>query len=120
MINWFDKKSQLPNISFKERCMHMSWCLKNDITIFFILQSWNIGFLRINDKGKLDDYCDEKGILVRYKQTKLKINDKVWGKKVYELYSEYYIKYNPEWVSLKTIKENDQRAKLRKQQGFTN
>ena len=120
MIKWINNKSQFPDITFKERLIHMSWCLKNNITIFFILNSYDIGFIRINDKNNISDYCDKTGKLITYKQRKLNTRDAVWGKKVWELYSEYYIKYNPEWIPLKTIKENERKAKLRKQQGFTN
>ena len=120
MIKWIDKKSQFPDITFKERIEHNSWCFKNNIFIFFIPKNYNEGFIRINDKNKIIDYCDNKGKLIMYKQRKLNVRDAVWGKKVWELYSEYYIKYNPNWVPLKTIKENERKTKLRKQQGFTN
>jgi hypothetical protein len=120
MIKWIDKKSQFPNITFKERLKHKSWCLKNNITIFFVPKNYDEGFLRINEKNKITDYCNEKNNLIIYKQRKLNARDPVWGKKIWELYSEYYIKYNPEWVPLKTIKENERKAKLRKHQGFKN
>lgn len=120
MIKWIDKKSKFPDITFKERLQHKSWCLKNNITIFFILKSYYEGFLRINEKNKITDHCDEKDNLIIYKQRKLNTRDAVWGKKVWELYSELYVKYNPNWVPLKTIKENERKAKKRKQQGFTN
>ena len=118
MINWFDKKMQLPDISFYERCKHMSWCLKNDITINLVIESWNNCFLRINDKGKITDHCNQYGYVIKYKQNKLRPSDKLWSKDLYELYSEYYIKYNPEFIPLKQIKRNEQKKQLRAKQGF--
>lgn len=106
-INWFNKKMQLPDISFKERLEHMNWCIKNDITIILIQEKWNHCFIRIREKGKIIDYCNNEGFLQYYKQTKLKVNDPVWAKKVYELYSEYYIKYNPEFIPLKLQKKDE-------------
>lgn len=93
-INWFNKKNQLPKVKFKNRLKHQSWCFKNDITITLIQKEWNKCFIRINEKGKIIDYCDEKGNIVYYKQNKLKPSDKSWGKKAFELYTEYYNKYN--------------------------
>ena len=93
-IDWHDKKFQVPDVSFKERLKHQSWCFKNDITINLIEYQWNKYFIRINDKGKIIDHCDEQGNLIYYKQTKLKINDKIWSKQVWLLYTEYYLKYN--------------------------
>ena len=88
MINWFNKKNQLSEVKFKDRMMHQSWCLKNDITMIIIEQQWNKCFIRINDKGNIVDDPNY------YKQSKLKVNDKQIGKKVFELYTEYYNKYN--------------------------
>jgi hypothetical protein len=88
MIDWFNKKRQLPKISFKERLMHQSWCYANDVRVEFIVVLWNIGFIRIFDKGNI---IDEP---TKYKQTKLKANDLNWSNRAFEIYTEYYNKYN--------------------------
>jgi hypothetical protein len=114
MINWANNKSQLPDISFEERTKHMGWCIDNDIIINFIVQSFNVGFLRINDKGNITDYCGANGVVAKYKQVKLRLREELWSKKVYELYSEFYIKYNPEFIPLKKIKRDERKERTKR------
>ena len=93
-LNWHDKKFQVPDVKFKERLMHQSWCIKNDITIYLVQEEYEKCFIRINDKGKIEDYKNDDEEIVYYKQTKLKAKNLSWSKQVWLLYTEYYLKYN--------------------------
>ena len=79
---------KIKRITYEERQAHQSWCFKNDVKIELIPRSYSIGFIVINDKGNVIEGMQ------RYKLNKLKPRDAKWWDKVWELYTEYYNKYN--------------------------
>lgn len=87
--------------TLKERHKHMSWCLKNDITVTPVSEDgFNYVSLLINCKGKKRKYQDENGhslfaqLPASKKDRKLGKKNHKWADIVYKIYTEYYEKYN--------------------------
>jgi len=89
------KDNNSKEITHKERIEHQKWCFKNDIIIYFQLVTWQEGRIIIEDKGKkriIDEIYPE--FRPTKKQPKPKAKALQHYKKVWELYTEYYNKYN--------------------------
>lgn len=83
----FQKKNYC-NTSHKEALEHQSWCIKNDILIYFEPDDWRGGNIIINKKG-------EKIIMPGYyNQTKLKPNETRYHTVIWQLYTKFYNEEN--------------------------
>lgn len=78
--------------TYSERMKHMSWCLKNDIKIYFRPINWRLGNLVIEDKGKR--YITNETYTQPTKKKKLKNNEKKWWVEIMRLYTSKYLEHN--------------------------
>ena len=95
------KKPKEKVYTLKERQQHMSWCIKNDITIYPQVQDgWNFVNIIINCRGRKTKYVDEKGhslfpqLPANKRDRKLGKKEHKWSEIIYKLYTKYYEKYN--------------------------
>jgi len=70
----------------------MSWCLKNDIRIYFQPLDYSTGYIVINDKGKI--YKTNEIYKQPTKKYKLKQKDKKYWVVIMDLYTSKYLEYN--------------------------
>jgi hypothetical protein len=75
-----------------ERMMHQSWCLKNDILIYFQPLDYSTGCLMISEKGKI--FRNAEIYIQPTKTRKLKNSDKKWWQEIMKLYTSKYLEYN--------------------------
>ena len=72
----------------KERMMHQSWCLKNDILIWFEPIDWRQGRIVVSNRGVESESAEI------YKQTKLRKKDPNYHEEIYKLYTKFYKQNN--------------------------
>lgn len=82
--------------SHLDRMKHMSWCLANDIKIYFRPDDgWNKGRIVTICKGKTEISKEYYAQLAASKRArKLGKKEHKWAHKIFELYTEKYLKYN--------------------------
>lgn len=87
-----DNKLNKEIFTHSERMMHQSWCLKNDIKIYFQPKDYLTGRIVIEECGRKLVYPE------LYKQQigkkKLKPEDKKWWVEVLKLYTSRYLENN--------------------------
>lgn len=76
---------------------HMSWCIKNDITIVYQPDNKTNGRVIINDKG--EEFVGEEvykgdNTLYRRKKVKGEKPQQTYSERIYELYTIKYNEYN--------------------------
>lgn len=84
----YKKKPLKQKDSWVEVMRKMSWCIKNNIIIYYEPISWREGRIVINDNGK------PKKSEETYFQVKLKLKDKRYHEVVYENYVRLYNEKN--------------------------
>lgn len=80
------------NFTHRERSVHMSWCLKNDIIIYFQATDFYSGRIVIEEKGK--KYIKAEEYKQQTKKRKLKTKDKKWWVEIMKLYTSKFLEYN--------------------------
>ena len=76
----------------KKRMRHMSWCIRNDIIIYYEAIDNYTGKLVLIDKGE-KSYYQEEYRQPTYKKP-LRSKDKVWWNDIMENYTNKYLEYN--------------------------
>lgn len=74
-----------------ERMKHMQWCLHNDIKIYAQPIDYYWCRIVLEEKDR-EPIVGEKKYKSRKKDAKVK--DEKWWERIYELYTEKYLKYN--------------------------
>lgn len=72
--------------------MHQSWCLKNDIIIYFQPYNFYEGRIVIQEKGRT--LIQAETYIQPNKKRKLKVKEKAWWQEVMNLYTSKYLEYN--------------------------
>lgn len=85
-------KKKLKPISYtwREKMEHQSWCIKNDIIIYFQPVEWPYGKIIIVEKG-VSKQGEHK---YKARQKDLRPKDEKWWVIVEKLYTNKYEKYN--------------------------
>lgn len=87
-----NKNNKQTDYTNRERTLHMSWCLKNDIKIYFKPIDYRKGQLVIEEKGRR--YITDEVYIQPTKYKPLKSNQKKWWLELKKLYTSKFLEYN--------------------------
>ena len=77
----------------EDRLVHQSWCLRNDIKIYYKPTSMVSGVIVVDDKGKKSSSVDTYRMDNKPYRGK-KFHKRLWSEDIMRMYTTKYLEYN--------------------------